>query len=394
MDDNKQPRRKRPRSKKRWAGRPQPKRASKPTQQQQQHRHQQLNDSASTGKDEFRRNYPSGALKKEDDDDDDSVVVVTDDMATDGSATATIPASSSQRPPPNMVLYWDSPSDFVPLAQEQIMVDLILERHGKSERGMLKDKPPHVVSKFQRLLAQKAPAMTMAQFASLRRHHIKRLNFFKTMPALRLGEEQDSRESARLFEVAVETFLRREQILFWSEPEQTRMAAQQNRPLVGTPDFLLRGPVLLKKTRRVTSRSSSGGVGGSGGRGSGRRGGGSGNTASSSSSSTPETTTIVVLEERVIHWIEVKMFYGASTIPPGKRGGAVGTILEKAQKYVTNFGPGALVFMMGCGDQLAQQLAVTGVTVLDCSSTQDFSLEIVHQHQRTWCANKEGRILP
>mmetsp|Transcript_28515 Transcript_28515/g.69390 ORF Transcript_28515/g.69390 Transcript_28515/m.69390 type:complete len:220 (-) Transcript_28515:15-674(-) len=87
-------------------------------------------------------------------------------------------------------LQWDSPADLVPLHEEEPMVKLVLERHGKSERGMLKDKPPHVVSKFRKQLSQKAPTMTMSQLCSLRRHHIKRLNFYKRMPELRLKKRR------------------------------------------------------------------------------------------------------------------------------------------------------------------------------------------------------------
>ena len=95
----------------------------------------------------------------------------------------------------------------------------------------------------------------------------------------------------------------------------------------------------------------------------------------------------------MIHWIEAKMYYGASTIPRGKQNGAVGTVMETAQKYVKHFGEGAIVFMMGCGDKLATELNEVGVSVLDCSGNT-VSLTKVHDHQRTWCANKKGHILP
>ena len=99
-----------------------------------------------------------------------------------------------------------------------------------------------------------------------------------------------------------------------------------------------------------------------------------------------------MLEERTIHWIEAKMFYGASSIPHGSKG-AVGTVLARAQKYVDNFGEGAIIFMMGCGDKLAAELNDIGVSVLDCSGNT-VSLDSVHDHQRMWCADEKGRILP
>ena len=55
---------------------------------------------------------------------------------------------------------------------------------------------------------------------------------------------------------------------------------------------------------------------------------------------------------------------------------------------------GAVVFMMGCGDRLAAQLGEIGVSVLDCSGNDTVSLQRVRAHQRTWCANKDGHILP
>ena len=94
----------------------------------------------------------------------------------------------------------------------------------------------------------------------------------------------------------------------------------------------------------------------------------------------------------MIHWIEVKMYYGASTIPNGSKG-AVGSVLGTAQKYVNAFGEGAILFMMGCGEKLAADINDIGVSVLDCFGNT-VSLDKVHDHQRTWCANEKGQILP
>lgn len=87
------------------------------------------------------------------------------------------------------------------------------------------------------------------------------------------------------------------------------------------------------------------------------------------------------------------MFYGASTIDQDGKS-AVGRLLSTARKYVRNFGDGAMVFMQGCGDQLAYQLAEEGVTALDCSSDETVDLRRVRAHQRIWCANEQRRILP
>jgi hypothetical protein len=112
--------------------------------------------------------------------------------------------------------------------------------------------------------------------------------------------------------------------------------------------------------------------------------------------------------------MEMKMFYGASTIPPDNKS-AVGCILSTARKYVRVHGPGAMVFLYGYGEQLGQQLEKIGVIPLDCnhfylhdyykSNDNDnpggenpydraINLDAVIQHQRTWCANRDGEILP
>lgn len=97
--------------------------------------------------------------------------------------------------------------------------------------------------------------------------------------------------------------------------------------------------------------------------------------------------------------IEVKMFYGASTIAQDGRS-AVGCVRGTARKYAAAHGSGAMVFMHGYGDRLAAELwADAGVMALDCggSSPGDesiISLERVHAHQRTWCGDRDGNILP
>lgn len=112
--------------------------------------------------------------------------------------------------------------------------------------------------------------------------------------------------------------------------------------------------------------------------------------------------------------IEIKMFYGAGTIPPDNKS-AVGNILTTARKYVRVHGPGAMVFLYGFSDQLGQQLEELGVIPLDCNHyyLHDYyknndkpdhdgidpyegaiNLEAVIAHQRSWCANRDGEILP
>lgn len=91
--------------------------------------------------------------------------------------------------------------------------------------------------------------------------------------------------------------------------------------------------------------------------------------------------------------IEVKMFYGASTIAQDNRS-AVGCLMQTARKYVKLHGPGAMVFIYGCGDQLAMELNNEGVMVLDCSSKDTVQLDGVDAHMRTYCSDSNGRIMP
>jgi hypothetical protein len=101
----------------------------------------------------------------------------------------------------------------------------------------------------------------------------------------------------------------------------------------------------------------------------------------------------VKTHEFVVGWVEAKMFYGASTIPQDG-GSAVGCLAKTARKYVRAYGPGAMVFAYGCGDRLARELEDLGVLALDCGCSDAVDLAPVEGHQRTWCANPDGEILP
>eukprot|EP00531_Pseudo-nitzschia_arenysensis_P000060 CAMPEP_0116121444 /NCGR_PEP_ID=MMETSP0329-20121206/3700_1 /TAXON_ID=697910 /ORGANISM="Pseudo-nitzschia arenysensis, Strain B593" /LENGTH=405 /DNA_ID=CAMNT_0003615257 /DNA_START=132 /DNA_END=1349 /DNA_ORIENTATION=+ len=259
------------------------------------------------------------------------------------------------------ILEWDSPKGYVPLVEEEAIVKFMFDRNGKRERGMLKGKPSFVVSKFKKAMHQCAPSMTFPQVLSLRRHHIKLFNPYLDMTKLGLGKLNDINASARQFELAIESFLKKSSIEFRTEKDQQEEAKKLNQTLRATPDFLLPKPILLRKTQRKDGKGKA-------------------------------NKMHRILEERRIHWIEAKMYYGASSIPHGSKG-AVGSVLKKAQMYVETFGEGAMLFMMGCGDKLAAELKDIGVTVLDCFGNT-VSLDRVHDHQRTWCANEKGQILP
>jgi hypothetical protein len=52
--------------------------------------------------------------------------------------------------------------------------------------------------------------------------------------------------------------------------------------------------------------------------------------------------------------------------------------------------------MMGCGEGLAIDLQQVGVTALtiDHVGASSINLGPIHEHQRTWCSNEMGEILP
>eukprot|EP00980_Cylindrotheca_fusiformis_P003171 scaffold721_cov131-Cylindrotheca_fusiformis.AAC.61 len=246
------------------------------------------------------------------------------------------------------VLVWNSPTNHVPFASEEAMFDVLMPRK-RNERGMMYRYAFRVREINEKLKA--VGGMTLLQALSLRRHYIRKFNPWKSMATLGLGTDLEIRESAAIFEECVQEFLKDNNIPYWTEGDQRRMfkAAENAGVLCGTPDFFLQHQVLLKKV-------SNG----------------------------------VVAEERKINWIEAKMFYGASTIPQGSPG-AVGSLVPKLKKYVEAFGPGATCFMNGCGDRLAAELEEIGVSVLDCSGSVDIGR--VQEHQRKWCATRDGRIL-
>jgi hypothetical protein len=98
----------------------------------------------------------------------------------------------------------------------------------------------------------------------------------------------------------------------------------------------------------------------------------------------------IYLDSKPVNWIEAKMFYGASTIPDGTKN-AVGGLLRSATKYVDRFGPGAFVFSCGYGSQLKRALEDKGAIALDA---RPLNLQKMKEHQRSWCANDRGQILP
>lgn len=177
------------------------------------------------------------------------------------------------------VLWWHSAAPHVPLAAEEDMVKVIL-RWGKKERGMLRNQPPF---RLREIRAQcQCTGMQIAQVCSLRRHHMSFLNPYKSKEALGLGKLGDIRAAADLFENVIASFLRRKDILYYSEEEQKEQFRQSNpgELLRGTPDFKMKEAVQLK----VYSVSKQNG------------------------------NRQRIQSERTIYWLEAKMFFGASTM--------------------------------------------------------------------------------
>jgi Protein of unknown function TPD sequence-motif len=295
------------------------------------------------------------------------------DEANDGEETATIVdpikcfpnilrCDMSIEDSLTRVFYWHSPDGHIPMSAEEAMIPLLM-RDKKKEFGMARKLPHWRMKKIRKGCRELRVPLPCA--LSLRRHHMQRVNRGRPLESLGLGREHQVRKSAEIFELCVQDLLDRSGVPYWSEGQQRKHNAKTHRTPKGkrappppTPDFLLKKPLQVR--RYHVSR---------------------------------EDRSSCVSEEARVCWIDAKMFYGASSIPPDGRS-AVGSLLAKAEKYVAIFGPGAIVFMFGCGDQLAAQLAGIGVLALDCWSNEMVSLERVREHQRSWCGNDNGEILP
>ncbi len=325
------------------------------------------------------------------------------------------------------ILSWPNPNThYIPLEEETRLIPFLI-RWGKSERGMMKDQPPFRLEKVLGAIGEGLPAnecfkirgtsndprkrrnhqksnnttidtnaskrsllptqrMNLVQALSLRRHHLKLLNPRLSMSGLRLGNDQDVRDAALIFEQCVETYLMNQGVEFWTEEEQRKMFEESRDAQMEamgfdgfdtkrklsfrrfkqppTPDFMMKNDqcvVLSYTDSRIGNENT--------------------DDFESCSNFSRNSTTI--------NWIEAKMFYGASSIPAATNN-AVGCILPKARDYVARYGSGAIVFMYGCGEELAQQLARIGVVALD---GRCLDIERVEEHQRRWCADTTGNIL-
>jgi hypothetical protein len=233
--------------------------------------------------------------------------------------------------------------------QEEALLHVLL-KYKKKENNMLCRHPPGRVNEIRRYCAAQQVPLEVA--CSLRRQHIQWNSPGRTLSMMCLGSETRVRESAAFFEQALEDYLQQQQqVPYYSEEEQKQNNQEKFAP---TPDVLFHRPVKLR-------------------------------TNSTNNSPFPS--------DFLIHWMDAKMYYGASSLPWDDSRSAVGCLLKTAQKYVGLLGPGALVFMYGCGEELAERLNKIGVMALD-GSTGLLDLRRVRAHQRKWCANDKGEILP
>jgi Protein of unknown function TPD sequence-motif len=239
-------------------------------------------------------------------------------------------------------LVWPCPASHVPIKTEQAAKDVLVR--WDNERGLLLRQPAFRIQQVQSFCKNKPIAFEQA--CSLRRHLLKMREPYKTIEQLGLGSDTNVRESARLFEEAVANHLQTLRVDYWSEDDLKRHCFETGQPCVATPDFYFDRPIKLQTRSCTTS----------------------------------------------IHWLEVKMFYGASIVPNDDNASAVGSLTKIAKKYTSAYGRGAFLFMYGCGDVLARYLESLGVVVLDCSGGF-VDLEPVREHQRTWCGNADGMIL-
>lgn len=237
-------------------------------------------------------------------------------------------------------LSWNTTAPHVPiLIEEALLPHLVL--HKWRENGMMRDQPLKRIKKIRNLCRQHG--MEFESALSLRREIIQA----RPRPKGGTDNHKDVAKSAQLFEDALESYLNDNGVEYWSEDFQRKHNGKgESRP---TPDILLRKQI---RCRRIMKGN--------------------------------------IVEERVLHWIDAKMFYGASTIPQNNRS-CVGKLIKTAEKYVRLFGPGALCFQYGCGQELAEKLAKVGVMALDCSASVD--VKQVESHQRTWCGDKDGHIM-
>ena len=224
----------------------------------------------------------------------------------------------------------------IPLPVEATLLQVCIR--WVNEVGFIHTQPAFRLAEIRQVCNNEGISLLTA--LSLRRHWVRQNNKYRSEKFLRLGTFAQKKAAASIFENIVASHLDRLSITYVTEQGQ-KGGSGHKEPGVATPDFLLTPPVAING--------------------------------------------------RLVHWIEVKHFYGAGTIPRDETS-ACGSIPSKSRKYVAQFGSGAFVFAYGCCDALYSAMA-EGVMVLDERVLLAF-LGPLHAQLRTWCANKQGEILP
>ena len=251
---------------------------------------------------------------------------------------------------PPQSLVWPYSNALISAAAERAMLTKVLR--WPNETGMMASQPAFRLREV-RAECQKT-GMLLLPALSLRRHHIKLRNPGKPERYLRLGTSAQKLAAATVFEAVVQEHLDALGVAYLTESDQR----EANGPWRGpgfqsppTPDFVLAKPARIADLGGASGASDGGAL---------------------------------------CHWIEVKHFYGAGTIPSGKS--ACGKIPSKSKQYQEYFGPGAYVFAYGCSQTLAASLA-PGCVVLDDGVLAPLMAPLFAQ-LRTWCAAPGGEILP
>jgi len=240
-------------------------------------------------------------------------------------------------------LSWYNCYPVVPLESESALLPILFP-FGNVERGMMRHHPSIRVTQINE--SCEMHGMQLEQALSLRRQHMKLLNSkFNDVTQLGLGNSDDICEVEELFKYAVLKYIKKSGVRL--------KKLHKGNIVLQVPDFLLKYPVRLITYQTMSEDSNFG-------------------------------------EHGQVNWIEAEMCYGASTVHC-ETSSTIDAIISKAKNYVKRFGPGAFVFAYGCGSKLREQLRALRITVLD---SHPLDLKKVKNHQRKWCADNRGSILP
>ena len=251
-------------------------------------------------------------------------------------------------------LSWLNSYPIIPVESEIALLSILLP-YGNKERGMMKDHPPRRVEEI--FDSCNIHGMKLEQALSLRRYHMMLLNpQIKSITHLGLGNTKDIRDAKYHFIRSVKHHLKECGIPFVTKKEQTTRIkkSEQGETMQSTPDLMLPSPVNLLTNNQ------------------------------------PINQDLGVTEGGIINWIDCKMMYGASIAPNGTRS-IGGGIPATARKYLNNYGPGAIIFLHGCGSTLSAQLRDMDIQVLD---SYPLDLTQMLKQKKSWCSDRSGLLLP